>query len=339
MQTRKSHLRIVENVGLPRYSSSGWTAGGGKDPESRISIVKNSRAPSARISSAETSALFRNGSCLWSGETYEQSRLDSRRLLDEAERTSAILIDRSATNLEKAEIYHMQSVQSATSSELDKSIDAGLKGLSLLGLTLPKQPADSMIGEEMARAETNLGSRQVADLLQAPMIKEAREAMIMVLLPDVTHAAYVTGNKNLLLISVLKAVNVSLRHGTVSASAFVFNMYGFFLGTFFGDFATGYEFGKVAIALNERFNDMSRKASTLFTYVTFVHSWNNHPRTYAEYYKRVIEAGLESGDLIFLAYSCINILSWDPEIDLPTAVEEGSRYLENHRGYKLSKCR
>ena len=247
---------------------------------------------------------------------------------DEAERTSAILIDRSATNLEKAEIYHMQSVQYATSSELDKSIDAGLKGLSLLGLTLPKQPADSMIGEEMARAETNLGSRQVADLLQAPMIKEAREAMIMVLLPDVTHAAYVTGNKNLLLISVLKAVNVSLRHGTVSASAFVFNMYGFFLGTFFGDFATGYEFGKVAIALNERFNDMSRKASTLFTYVTFVHSWNNHPRTYAEYYKRVIEAGLESGDLIFLAYSCINILSWDPEIDLPTAVEEGSRYLK-----------
>ena len=209
---------------------------------------------------------------------------------DEAERTSAILIDRSATNLEKAEIYHMQSVQYATSGELDKSIDAGLKGLSLLGLTLPKQPADSMIGEEMARAETNLGSRQVADLLQAPMIKEAREAMIMALLPDVTHAAYVTGNKNLLLISVLKAVNVSLRHGTVSASAFVFNMYGFFLGTFFGDFATGYEFGKVAIALNERFNDMSRKASTLFTYVTFVHSWNNHPRTYAEYYKRVWRA-------------------------------------------------
>ena len=82
------------------------------------------------------------------------------------------------------------------------------------------------------------------------------------------------------------------------------------------DPALGYEFGKLAVAMNDRFDDIALKSRVIYLYAMFVMHWIEHWSNMTPWFRRGIEAGYQSGDLLYLAYSAQDCVIWDPRLDL-----------------------
>ena len=154
------------------------------------------------------------------------------------------------------------------------------------------------------------------------------EAQVAIrLLMEIFPAAFLSGSGDLFPYLVLKSVNLSLRHGDSPESAFAYAAYGMLLCGALNDPAIGYEYGRLAVAMNERFDDLSLKSRTIYVYTMFIHHWSNHWSSMTPWFLKGIEAGYQSGDLLYLAYSAQDCIIWDPRLDLETASQEQRKYL------------
>ena len=121
---------------------------------------------------------------------------------------------------------------------------------------------------------------------------------------------------------MLKSVNLSLRYGNSPETAFSYAAYGMLLCGVLDEPALGYEFGKLAVAMNDRFDDIALKSRVIYLYAMFVMHWSEHWSNMTPWFRRGIEAGYQSGDLLYLAYSAQDCVIWDPKLDLDAAALE-----------------
>ena len=238
---------------------------------------------------------------------------------EEAEQWTDLLLQHAESDLERSEILVTRTRQYATLGRMEESILSAIKGLSLLGLEITQLPTEEEIAHEQQQVEENLRARAVADLVDATPVDDPDTLTAMRLLMEIFAAAFLSGSGNLFTYLVLKAVNFSLRHGNCPESAFIFAAYGMLLCGELDDPALGYQYGKVGLAINEHHDDPALRARVLYVYAMFVHHWSNHWSSLTPWFRKGIEAGYQSGDLLYLAYSAQDCVIWDPTLDLETA--------------------
>ena len=246
---------------------------------------------------------------------------------DEAETWIETMLERAQSALEKAEILSTRTRQYSTTGKMRESIDAAIEGLSLLGIAISANPDKSAIDAEIADVTRYLGEREIADLIDAAPLSDPRSRIAIRLLMEIFPAAFLSGSGNLFPFLVLRSVNISLRDGTGPESAFAYAAYGMLLCGSLDNPALGYEYGKLAVAMNEQLDDVKLKSRVIYVYAMFVHHWSNHWSTMTPWFKKGIEAGYQSGDLLYLAYSAQDCIIWDPTLDLEAAAREQRKYL------------
>ena len=246
---------------------------------------------------------------------------------DEAEAWIDEMLARARSSLQKAEILSMRTRQYATTGKMEESIRAAIMGLSLLGMPITADPDRAAIRREIAAVKRNLAGRRIADLILAPPLSDPPSKVAIRLLMEIFPAAFLSGSGNLFPFLVLKSVNISLRDGNSPESAFAYAAYGMLLCGALQDPALGCEFGKLAVAMNDQFDDIALKSRVIYLYAMFVHHWSHHWSSMTPWFRRGIEAGYQSGDLLYLAYSAQDCIIWDPKLDLETAEREHANYL------------
>lgn len=246
---------------------------------------------------------------------------------EDSEAHMATLLDHVTSNVERARVLSIHTRQLATMGRMEDSIQSAIRGLRLLGLDFEDAPTDEDVARERERERENRAGREIADLVDAPALTEESQAVALALLMEIFPAAFLSGSGNLLPYTVLKSVNICLAHGHSAESAFAYAAYGMVLCGVLDDTAEGARFGELAVALNERSDDIALKSRVIYVYAMFVHHWSHHWRTMTPWFKRGIEAGYQSGDLLYLAYSAQDCIIWDPTIDLDEAAREQEKYL------------
>jgi diguanylate cyclase (GGDEF)-like protein len=250
-------------------------------------------------------------------ETQQCAYLTGR--TEEAESGIEVLLEHAHSDLERSDILAIRTRQYATLGRMEESILSAIQGLALLGVEFNEKPTAKDIAVERRRVEENLGKRRIADLVDAPSVEAPATLAAMRLFMEIFPAAFLSGSGNLFPYLVLKAVNLSLRHGNCPESAFAYAAYGMLLCGELDDLAVGYQYGKVGLAINERLDDLTLRARVIYVYAMFVHHWSNHWSTLTPWFRKGIEAGYQSGDLLYLAYSAQDCVIWDPTLDLETA--------------------
>jgi predicted ATPase/class 3 adenylate cyclase len=246
---------------------------------------------------------------------------------DEADSWTTTMLDHARTSLTKAEILSARTRQYATIGRMRESVHAAFAALSLVGVELIENPGPDAITHEIADVQANLGGRDIPDLLDAPELTDPEARIAIHVLMEVFPATFLSGSGSLFPYLVLKSVNLSLRHGNSSESAFAYAAYGMLLCGALSDPALGYKYGKLAVAMNERFNDIALKSRIIYVYTMFIHHWSNHWSSMTPWFLKGIEAGYQSGDLLYLAYSAQDCIIWDPKLDLESASREQRKYL------------
>ena len=86
--------------------------------------------------------------------------------------------------------------------------------------------------------------------------------------------------------------------------------------------------------MNDQFDDIALKSRVIYVYAMFIHHWSNHWSSMTPWFRKGIEAGYQSGDLLYLAYSAQDCIIWDPKLDAETAAREHANYLNIVRDCK-----
>jgi len=245
--------------------------------------------------------------------------------LELAEELCNQLLERATTPLAKAQVHAMQLVQLTLCHRMDEAVAAGLRGLRLLGVRMDHRPSTFAILKDLLSAKQRLRGRDVSSLAHAPRLNDAEILLRIRILIDFLPPAYLTGNDKLFAASVLRGVNLSLKHGLGPGSASAYASYVVLLAGL-GELKAADEFGRLALQLTPGFGtDSDCRNQVLYT--VFGHSWNRPWREMRGLFEKAVKAGLDSGDMLFTAYTCGWIHLWDPDVDLNTAWEEGRKYL------------
>lgn len=238
-----------------------------------------------------------------------------------------IMLKEAKSDIEKALVFSARTRQYATIGKMKESIEAAYKGLAVLGFKLKDNPQKSDVEKEIKRVSSLLAGRQVKDLINEADISDKKAAIASQLLMEIFAAAFLSGSGEKFPYVVLNSVNIALEYGNSPEVAFNYAAYGMLLCGYFNDPITAYEFGQLAVKMIDKYDNIALKSRIIYVYTMFVHHWSNHWSTMTSWFKKGIESGYQSGDLLYLAYSAQDCVIWDPRLDLETASEEHSKML------------
>ncbi|MEH1799177.1 MAG: AAA family ATPase [Nostoc sp.] len=206
--------------------------------------------------------------------------------------------------LVKVKVYEVKIQAYGAQNQALNAVNTALTFLKLLGVEFPEHPSQSDIQLAMAELTSNLNGRPIDDLMNLPEMTEAQQIAAMRILSAVTAVTY-SVTPELFPLIVIKQINLSLKYGNASSSAYAYVAYGVILCGIVGDIESGYQFGKLALSLLVKSNVKEVKTKIMMVFYTSIWHWKEHSR---EILKPLLEAysvGLETGDLEYAAY-CLN---------------------------------
>ena len=237
---------------------------------------------------------------------------------EESEYAINLIIEKAKTPEEKADIYNFLVIVYTSLGKFNEAIKASKNGLQYLGIDLSKKDLDEALEIEVIKANKLLEGKEVASLINQPDMIIADKIVALNLFTNIYPACYLTDQKLYSLV-VIQALNLCLEYGNLAESIPAYSNYGVLLGSIWGEYQKGYEFGKLALDISEKYRNQYQKCKACFLYVTFQLAWVKHIKFTNDIANIGFQAGIESGDIQFsgstLACQLFNILHQGISID------------------------
>lgn len=209
---------------------------------------------------------------------------------------------------DKIVVYDLKSSLYVSQNRMDDALDLFKKAVKTLGIRLPANPSELSPIPEIIKFKIRFGKRSIDSLYDAPILKDSDANTILHLLNSAIPPAFIT-QPALFPVIILKMVNLSLRKGNSPFGAFAFTLFGVVQGSGLGDYAAGYEFGRLGLRLLSKFQEEAKsvECKIRFIFATMVSHWKAHPREGESEFLSSIASGRESGDLQYTSYAINNM--------------------------------
>ncbi|MEG4227300.1 AAA family ATPase [Microcoleus sp. N9_B2] len=249
---------------------------------------------------------------------------------EKAEELVDLVLSRAKSNLERAEIQNIRITSYERSIKYLDVINTASELLNTLGVNLPTTNSEILaeLELELGVYRATLEKIKIAELIDAPEMINPEIILSMKLLMNITASAYFT-NQDLMALICLKMVNLSLYYGKSEVSAHGYVFWGFIAGARLSDYKTGYEFGQLAIQLNEQLNNANLVSKVCNVFGGLISPWRRHVKKGLPILRNGYLAGVETGDA-YGAYNAYNITLHRILIgdDFSSILEESSKLIE-----------
>ncbi|PWC57033.1 histidine kinase [Azospirillum sp. TSH7] len=221
----------------------------------------------------------------------------------------------------------------------DRAIDACLAYLHGAGIDWPAHPPAALAQEEYADLRAAIGDRPVASLAALSAVSDPDSRATMDVLAAALPPAFFS-DRNLVCLILCRMANLTLRHGRSDASALGFAYLGMMAGPYFGDYAAGYEFGRLGYDLAERQGRTRYRARVLMTFAYHVVPWTRDIRSERPLLLRAFEEAREAGDVTYGGFTSVTLVtsmlaSGDPLATVQRTAEARLAYV---RQVKFGLC-
>jgi diguanylate cyclase (GGDEF)-like protein len=241
---------------------------------------------------------------------------------NEADKNIMALLENAKTDIEKAEIYKMQSILYGVIGRREDSLQISLNALRLLGVSIPEHPSMLKIMYEVMMAKWNRRGRDMETLADMPFIEDKRTKLISDLyIVTVMHALFLS-NILLVVYASLKILNLSLSKGNLNASSFGYLAYAAMV---LGPTQASRDFAQLGLKVLEKYNIKQHMGKCYFMYAMMA-GMHDHWKNNKYYFLKSIELSKETGDLAFLAYSYDHITPYDPTLSIEAKIDQGNKY-------------
>jgi predicted ATPase/transcriptional regulator with GAF, ATPase, and Fis domain len=223
---------------------------------------------------------------------------------DEAERAHGHLLARAASKLDEAAVHELRVTFYENRSRFAEAISSGRRGLALFGVALPDHEAavGHALEEELDVIHRTLGDRPINSLVDLPEMQNIEIRTAMRILTSMWAPVYISGNQRLTSLISATMVRLSLAYGNTEDSAYGYVTHAITVGPVRRQFEAAYEWGELAIAVNERFDDTKRRAKIHQQIHAHVKLWRRPFAACIPHAREAARAGLEAGDFAYAGY-------------------------------------
>ena len=227
---------------------------------------------------------------------------------EEAESYFALLLGRASSPIDKAHVHSLRIVLYENLSRFDDAIRSAREGLALFDLGFPEGEAalQEALEKEIAGVQRSLGERRIGDLIGLPVMSDTQVRTVMRILTSVWPAAYISGNHLLARLVSATMVRLSLAHGNTEDSAYGYVTHAITIGPVRGDYASAYQWGELALRINEQFGDTKRRAKIQQQFHAHVKLWRRPFETCIPHAREARRSGLDAGDFTYAGYAAVS---------------------------------
>ncbi|MGA7810104.1 PAS domain S-box protein, partial [Bradyrhizobium sp.] len=290
-----------------------------REQVAHLNLVAGKRA---KTSTAYASALsyLKAGIELLSEETWERRQqlpfeLELHRsdcetwigAASSAEERLAALATRATDTVQRAAIASRRVDLHTMLGEFDRAVELGLEYLQHVGIDWPAHPSEMEAQCEYQRIWSNLGDREIEDLINLPPMRDPDLLATLDVL-TVLGAPVLYTDANLYALTISRGVNLSLEHGNSEASPAHYVAVGLSAGDQFGDYDAGYRLGKLACDLTEA-RGLKRFGGKTYLVFAFLAPRTRPIRESIEAAQQSFRTANEQGDPTYAAYACSELIS------------------------------
>lgn len=224
--------------------------------------------------------------------------------LDEDGSATAKLLALANSDPDRARVLNLGMLRFENQGMYREAVDTAMDCLALFGISFPgsEEAKSAKLSEEIAEIEKLLGGRPIAGLADLPEMEDPSMRMVLNILTDIWSSTYITGDEVLARLISATIVRITLTHGCAAESAYGYVTHAITVGPVLGDYESALEFGKLALAVNERFNDARRRAKIHQQFHAHVALWRMPFEVCAAHAREAARSGLEAGDFLYASY-------------------------------------
>jgi PAS domain S-box-containing protein len=239
------------------------------------------------------------------------------------------------TTVERANVACLQMDVYLLLDRSDGAVAVCLAYLRHVGIEWSAHPSDDEVREEYDHIWSLLGSRQIEELIDLPLMDDAASLMTVNTLGKLFAPALQT-DANLACLLICKAVSLSLERGNCDASCVLYANVFRVAGRRFGDYQAGFRFGQLGCDLVEQRGLKRFEASTYLCFSSFAVRWMKPVEQCRDLLHRAFVAANRIGDLPYGAYAgnCLtsdSLFAGDSLPELQAEAERGLAYARKVR--------
>ncbi len=194
------------------------------------------------------------------------------------------------------------------------------------GVDIRRHPSMARVAVELAECRAAIGRRRVEDLLSLPPMTDPTWIAVMGIMMKTATNAY-WAEPNLVPVIAARMIRLSLAHGNDSLSAYGYALYAMVTSGVLGAEATGYNYGRLAMDLLERWPNRSLVGRTALLWHGFVRHSRDPMRECVSELFDSYHSALDAGDVENACY-CATVGYY-------ASILSGTRLglLDRYRGY------
>src|SRR5258707_1329054 len=251
--------------------------------------------------------------------------------LASAEARLSLLSTRARTIVDSAAVTRVRINLYTNLDHSDSAVEVGLEYLRRINGQWSPHPTEEDVRQEYDRLWQRLGSSSIEALLDLPLMSDPDRCATMDVLTVLTSPALFT-DLNLFRLVVGRMAALSLEHGNSDGSCLAYVWLGGILGTHFGDYKTGFRFGRLGLDLVEKRGLDRLSARVYLVFAVHVAHWTQHLPSCRVFLQRAFDAAQRSGDLTYAAYSRYDLntnllASGDPLAEVEHEVENALEFV------------
>ena len=179
--------------------------------------------------------------------------------------------------------------------------------------------------------ENRLAQQSIASLIDLPVIADEDMRVVLELFSELRLIAW-NAQPNLYQFLSLKALLITLQNGNSEAACSAYMAYGINLIAQ-GNIADAVQFGDMALALYQRFDEKVRLGRLMFTHGAFFNSWSNSLNNSIDLLEQAYLRCLEVGNLAIAGYCAPHIITmmFEQYESLDACLQAADKYLTSER--------
>jgi PAS domain S-box-containing protein len=263
--------------------------------------------------------------------------------LASAEARLSLLSTRARTVVDSAAVTCVRLNLYTTLDHSDSAVEVGLDYLRRVDDGRWRlHPTAEDVRQAYDRLLQRLGSDSIESLVDLPLMTDPDRRATMDVLTMLTSPALFT-EENLFRLVVCRMAALSLEHGNTDGSCLAYAWLGSVLGMYFGDYQAGFHFGRLGLDLVEKRGLDRFKARVYLVFAVHVVNWTQNLSISRGLLRRAFEAAQEAGDLSYVAYSCVDLVTnflaaGDPLGEAEREAENGLEFVRKMSFGLISDC-
>ncbi len=215
---------------------------------------------------------------------------------EQMDKWAEIVLENAQSLLDSIPVYVTRMMAARSQGHPLATLQIGLQVLHLLGIDFSQQPTQTEIAQATEATRRLWEGDSPLSLLNLPAMSNPHCLAAMNIMTKMVPAAYLVA-PSLMPLLICKKVEFSIIHGNCPISVYAYADYGLILCGLVENLEAGYEFGQLALKLQEQLQSKTLKCRTSFIVHTFIRHWKTPLHEQLPYFLDGYQSGLETGDM------------------------------------------